>query len=90
MLNQCVSAFLLSQTGQVIFLVFYLFSLLLVCILYGRARLTPPWLILTLGLSRRVHSIFMLRLFNDGVAMMVLYLAMWAMLSNKVCEWEIA
>jgi alpha-1,3-mannosyltransferase len=33
-------------------------------------------------LSKRVHSIFVLRLFNDGVAMLLLYISIYLFLHN--------
>jgi len=42
----------------------YLISLMLSLVLYYRARM-PNWTILFLPLSKRLHSIFVLRLFND-------------------------
>ncbi|KAF9246255.1 mannosyltransferase [Melanogaster broomeanus] len=42
----------------------YIVSLVLVCGIYKRAG-APNWMILLLPLSKRLHSIFVLRLFND-------------------------
>jgi len=40
-----------------------------------RTRKMPPWSLALLCLSYRVHSLFALRLFNDTVAMLFLYIA---------------
>ncbi|OJA10942.1 hypothetical protein AZE42_04657 [Rhizopogon vesiculosus] len=42
----------------------YVLSVLLVCAIYKKAKL-PNWTLLLLPLSKRLHSIFVLRLFND-------------------------
>lgn len=39
-----------------------------------------------LCLSKRYHSIFLLRLFNDGPTMLVAYLAFWCFMKNK---WDV-
>lgn len=36
---------------------------------------SPPWTLLLVCASRRIHSIFVLRLFNDPIAMLFLYLS---------------
>lgn len=53
----------------------YLATTALVLFIYAKARVTPPWVAIFLVASRRVHSIFVLRLFNDGLAMLLLYAA---------------
>lgn len=51
-------------TAQQIYGVLYLVSLLLMCSIYRKAG-APNWSIMLLFLSKRLHSIFVLRLFND-------------------------
>lgn len=48
----------------------------------------PPYALIFLTLSKRLHSIFVLRLFNDGVAMMFFYAAVlfW---TNPKPRWSI-
>jgi len=43
----------------------------------------PFWIGPLLALSRRVHSIFALRLFNDGVAMMFMYASVFALVRRR-------
>ncbi|CAG5896774.1 unnamed protein product [Menidia menidia] len=67
------------RLGQYIFAVFYLITLLLVFRIYNRtkkASLVPPYVFFFVCCaSYRIHSIFVLRLFNDPVAMMLLFAA---------------
>jgi alpha-1,3-mannosyltransferase len=59
--------------GQILFAVLYLVTLAVVLLCYIRAGV-PPYILPLLVLSKRLHSIFVLRLFNDGIAA----LAMWS------------
>ncbi|KIL68557.1 glycosyltransferase family 58 protein [Amanita muscaria Koide BX008] len=43
----------------------YIITLCLSCAIYRQASSVPNWLIILLPLSKRLHSIFVLRLFND-------------------------
>lgn len=47
----------------------------------------PPYALVLLVLSRRLHSIYVLRLFNDAVAMLPLYACILAMIKQR---WTIA
>uniref|UniRef100_H3ATY4 Dol-P-Man:Man(5)GlcNAc(2)-PP-Dol alpha-1,3-mannosyltransferase n=1 Tax=Latimeria chalumnae TaxID=7897 RepID=H3ATY4_LATCH len=64
------------RLGQYLFAVFYLITLLLVFRIYNRAKKVPPFVFFFMCCaSYRIHSIFILRLFNDPVAMVILFLA---------------
>jgi alpha-1,3-mannosyltransferase len=51
--------------AQNIYGALYLLSLTLTCATYFMAGGVPNWLIILLPLSKRLHSIYVLRLFND-------------------------
>ncbi|KAJ3426938.1 alpha-13-mannosyltransferase [Anaeramoeba flamelloides] len=42
-----------------------------------------PWILLCLAFSRRIHSIFVLRLFNDPLAMLLFYFSVYLMIKNR-------
>ncbi|XP_061152018.1 dol-P-Man:Man(5)GlcNAc(2)-PP-Dol alpha-1,3-mannosyltransferase [Syngnathus typhle] len=64
------------RVGQYVFAVFYLITLLLVFRIYCRTKKVPPYVFFFMCCaSYRIHSIFVLRLFNDPVAMMLLFAA---------------
>ena len=62
--------------AQYIFVGLYLATLALVIQCYRQAG-APPWVFPLLIASKRLHSIFMLRLFNDGFAVFFLFLAIF-------------
>lgn len=64
------------RLAQNIFIALYLAALLLVFQCYRKAG-APPYVFPMLVLSRRLHSIFLLRLFNDGFAVFFLFLAIF-------------
>lgn len=64
------------RSAQYIFIGLYLATLLLVVQCY-RAAKVPPWVFPLLVLSKRLHSIFLLRLFNDAFAVFFLFLALY-------------
>ena len=66
------------RSAQYVFLALYLVTFLLVSSIYylaGRrsSRKYPQALLVPLVLSKRLHSIFLLRLFNDPVGMVFMY-----------------
>ncbi|PWY95864.1 putative alpha-1,3-mannosyltransferase [Aspergillus sclerotioniger CBS 115572] len=72
--------------GQILFAVLYLITLVVVLACYRQSG-APPYLLPLLVLSKRLHSVFVLRLFNDGLAA----LAMWvAILLFQNRQWTVA
>jgi len=65
------------RLAQIIYAGLYLSTLSLVLASYRRAG-APPWLLVPLILSKRLHSIFILRLFNDCWAAFFFWLAVYA------------
>src|ERR1700753_2616648 len=64
------------KLGQHIFVGLYLATLILVMQCHRQARV-PPYVFPLLILSKRLHSIFILRLFNDCFAVFFLFLAIY-------------
>lgn len=70
--------------AQYIFLFLYLFQLYLSFQIYIKTKKVPPYaLILTTLTSYRIHSIFVLRLFNDPIAVLLFYISLNCFLANK-------
>ncbi|KAM0887551.1 hypothetical protein ACQ4PT_028960 [Festuca glaucescens] len=69
--------------AQILFGVLYIVNLSLVLLLYVKSEVLPWWALGLLCLSKRVHSIFVLRLFNDCVAMTLLHAAMVLIVYHK-------
>merc|ERR1711973_21013 len=64
------------RRAQYIFVGFYILTLCLVFRIYSKSHKIPPYVLLFLCCtSYRVHSIYVLRLFNDPIAMIFLYSA---------------
>ncbi|KAJ2799055.1 dolichyl-P-Man:Man(5)GlcNAc(2)-PP-dolichol alpha-1,3-mannosyltransferase, partial [Coemansia helicoidea] len=70
------------RTAQYVFLAVYVATLAVVLAIYRAARVPPLWLA-PLVLSKRLHSIYVLRLFNDPVAMLPAYAAVLALLAPR-------
>ncbi|WVQ79938.1 hypothetical protein IAT38_002039 [Cryptococcus sp. DSM 104549] len=88
------------RPAQYLFLGLYLITFLTVSTIYylagrpssfpgGPAKNYPQILLIPLTLSKRAHSIYMLRLFNDPIAMLPLYLAVVAMMLGGSTGWRL-
>ncbi|OXU26082.1 hypothetical protein TSAR_000198 [Trichomalopsis sarcophagae] len=72
------------KLAQYIFAALHVLLLIQVFRIYERAKKVPPYvLILVFSTSYRIHSIFVLRLFNDPVAMIFLFASLNAFLDQK-------
>lgn len=72
------------RTGQFIFAGLYLFVLATVMSCYRKVG-APPWLLVLLVGSKRLHSLFVLRLFNDCWATACFWGCVWLLQRGK---WE--
>lgn len=70
------------RLAQHIYGVLYILTLTASCGIYHKAQNIPNWVVLLLPLSKRLHSIFVLRLFNDCWAVFFMTLAVLAHQSN--------
>ncbi|KAL2713077.1 hypothetical protein V1478_017270 [Vespula squamosa] len=71
------------KIAQYIFAIFYIVLLALVFRIYSKTKKVPPYvLILMCCTSYRIHSIFVLRLFNDPIAMILLFSSLNAFLDE--------
>ncbi|KAM6414565.1 dol-P-Man:Man(5)GlcNAc(2)-PP-Dol alpha-1,3-mannosyltransferase [Rhynochetos jubatus] len=72
------------RLAQYLFASLYLLNLLLVFRIYCRTNKVPPYVFFFMCCaSYRIHSIFVLRLFNDPVAMAILFLAINLFLEER-------
>lgn len=72
------------RLAQYIFVGIYLLQMGLVLRLYSKSRKVPPYvLVITTFTSYRIHSIYVLRLFNDPIAILFLYLALNAYIDKR-------
>ncbi|XP_068659583.1 dol-P-Man:Man(5)GlcNAc(2)-PP-Dol alpha-1,3-mannosyltransferase [Aristolochia californica] len=73
--------------AQIIFGILYVINLGIVFFVYVKTNVLPWWAFCLLCLSKRVHSIFVLRLFNDCFATTLLHASLAFLLSEK---WHLA
>lgn len=72
------------KIAQYIFAILYVITLSLVFRIYARTKKVPPYvMILMCCTSYRIHSIFVLRLFNDPMAMVLLFASINSFLDNQ-------
>ncbi|XP_012283509.1 lethal(2)neighbour of Tid protein [Orussus abietinus] len=72
------------RIAQYFFAIVYAILLILVFRIYAKTLKVPPFiLILMCCSSYRIHSIFVLRLFNDPIAMVLFFAAVNAFLDNR-------
>jgi alpha-1,3-mannosyltransferase len=84
-LHYVTSAGAAIKLAQFIFLGIYLAVVRAVFTMYDRARAgaPPQWAFLLLCASKRIHSIFVLRLFNDPISMLFVFYAIHALISDR-------
>ncbi|KXN82615.1 Dol-P-Man:Man(5)GlcNAc(2)-PP-Dol alpha-1,3-mannosyltransferase [Leucoagaricus sp. SymC.cos] len=66
------------RLAQHIYGALYILTLIATCGIYRKAGNIPNWVVILLPLSKRLHSIFVLRLFNDCWAVFLMTLAVLA------------
>lgn len=70
--------------AQYIFLIIYLFQTFLIHRIFRKTLKLPPYaIIISTFTSYRIHSIFVLRLFNDPIAVLLFYISLNLFISNK-------
>ncbi|XP_067122133.1 dol-P-Man:Man(5)GlcNAc(2)-PP-Dol alpha-1,3-mannosyltransferase [Centruroides vittatus] len=71
-------------TAQYLYMFLYLLTVIMVFRIYIKNKKIPPYaLIFMCCTSYRIHSIYVLRLFNDPIAMLLLYAAVNCFIANK-------
>ncbi|XP_076899835.1 dol-P-Man:Man(5)GlcNAc(2)-PP-Dol alpha-1,3-mannosyltransferase-like isoform X1 [Bidens hawaiensis] len=69
--------------AQILFGFLYIVNLGIVLFIYVKTDVLPWWALTLLSLSKRLHSIFVLRLFNDCFAMTLLHASLVPLLYQK-------
>lgn len=76
------------KLAQYLFILIYISQLMLVLRVYNKTKKVPPYvLVLTILSSYRIHSIYVLRLFNDPIAVLFLYISLNLFLES---QWYLA
>ena len=74
----------LCLTGQIIFAVVYMLNFMFVVAVYLISdRKMPIWILGFLTLSKRIHSIYVLRMFNDCIAVLIGYIALYLFMKQR-------
>lgn len=68
--------------GQILFAGLYIATLMVVMACYRQSG-APPYIFPLLALSKRLHSVFVLRLFNDGAAAFAMWMAIFLFQNKK-------
>ncbi|CAG0915995.1 unnamed protein product [Notodromas monacha] len=72
------------RLAQYVFAVMYIVMVFLVIRLYDRSYKVPPYVLIFLCCtSYRIHSVFVLRLFNDPVALLFVYIALNCFMDHR-------
>ncbi|KAI9007968.1 glycosyltransferase [Phycomyces nitens] len=71
------------RLAQYIFAGIYLATQAVVFALYSKSKKFPPYGLVLLCLSKRLHSIYALRCFNDPIAMLFMYTCILAMIHKR-------
>ncbi|CAH9117417.1 unnamed protein product [Cuscuta epithymum] len=69
--------------AQTLFGFLYILNLGITLSIYLKTNVVPWWALVLLSLSKRVHSIFVLRLFNDCLATTILHGALLSLIYQK-------
>ncbi|KAI8089017.1 Lethal(2)neighbour of tid protein [Halteromyces radiatus] len=71
------------RVAQYLFAAIYLVTQYIVFSIYAKSKKIPPYVILMLCISKRLHSIYVLRCFNDPVAMLFMYGSILALIYRR-------
>ncbi|KAF3436425.1 hypothetical protein FNV43_RR23517 [Rhamnella rubrinervis] len=69
--------------AQILFGILYFINMGIILFIYVKTEVLPWWALALLCLSKRMHSIFVLRLFNDCLAMMLLHAALASIIYQR-------
>lgn len=69
--------------AQCLFAALYIITNIISTLVFYSSGLVSLWVLPIMYISKRLHSIYMLRCFNDCVAMGLMYVAMYFMMKNR-------